>query len=171
MTNLASPNPPPPVPRQVPRSVIWRMLLADLWFVGAVVAEILGLLFLGIGVLMFSLVDETLGWPFFITGALALTISGPLLIWRVLHIQPALRLLSEGRATSGEVREVVQNTRMRINRRHPWIIRYSFQAEGHEYQGVAQRLDPPEFMLQAGQPIYVLYFPENPVKNTLYFAE
>jgi hypothetical protein len=159
------------VPRNVPRSVIWRMLLADLWFIGAAVAEILGLIFLGVGVLMFALVDETLGWPFFITGALGLTISGPLLIWRVLHIQPALRLISEGSATSGEVREVVQNTHLRVNRRHPWVIRYNFQAEGREYQGVVHRLDPPEFMLQTGQPVYVLYFPEDPAKNTLYFAE
>lgn len=167
---MPDPTPPPPVPRKVPRGLVWRLLQADIWFIGAIVAEILGLAFLLTGIVLFSLVDAALGWPFLITGGLALTVSGPLLIWRVLHTQPYLRLFSEGRSVRGEVLEVAQNRRVRVNRQHPWVVRYRFDAAGQPYEGIVQRLDLPDHMLQVGQAVYVLYFPEDPARNTLYVA-
>jgi hypothetical protein len=59
-----------------------------------------------------------------------------------------------------------ENLNVRINHRHPWMIRYTFQANGQLYEGNVSTLNRPNY--QPGQRVYVLYLPQNPEYNALY---
>jgi hypothetical protein len=76
--------------------------------------------------------------------------------------------LRDGQAALGEITNISKNYRVRINRRHPWIIQYSFKVFGSDYQGKLSTLSQPDADLEPGKAVYVLYHPDDPNKNTLY---
>jgi hypothetical protein len=77
-------------------------------------------------------------------------------------------MLRVGEAVQGEILDVTQNYAVRVNRQHPWVIRYTFQVQGRAYTGQVSTLHALGPSLRAGAPICVLYQPKNPLQNTLY---
>ncbi len=77
-------------------------------------------------------------------------------------------MLQVGQATLGEITDVHENVHVEVNGRHPWTITYRFQVQGQQYQGQTKTLRTLGTTHRASQPVYVLYLPGNPDRNTIY---
>ncbi|MBN1956550.1 MAG: DUF3592 domain-containing protein [Anaerolineae bacterium] len=162
------PTPPPP-PRQVPGNYAWRVLSTDGGAIGATVFSLLGAIFAIVGgILTISVVAIFVGLPFAALGTVFLLIGIPLLITRYEQAQQTVQVLQHGEAVLGQIVDVHQNYHVRINGRSPWIVTYQFEASGRQYQGKVSTLSRPDLGQQPGQPIYVLYQPNDPQQNTSY---
>ena len=64
--------------------------------------------------------------------------------------------------------EVSQDYTVRINHRHPWVVRYQFQVNGQSQEGQVATLNQLGPQLQAGKPTWVLYLPSEPEWNAIY---
>ena len=104
-------------------------------------------------------------------GVLLLGAGLPLLAWRYSAIQRTVEVLQLGEATLGEVVNVDHNYLVRVNRRHPWVITYRFQAGGREYQSDFTSFSGAIVEVNAGQSIYVLYLPQNPEESLIFPPE
>jgi hypothetical protein len=62
--------------------------------------------------------------------------------------------------------DVSQNWRVRVNRRHPWIVRYRYQAGGADHQGEDSVMDLPA-EVKAGEQVAVAYDPADPRRSVL----
>ncbi|MCI0581122.1 MAG: DUF3592 domain-containing protein, partial [Chloroflexi bacterium] len=128
-----------------------------------------GAIFAGVGILLtLGIVTAFVGVPFIGLGVIFLALSSPVLFWRYQAAQRIINVLRHGQVTRGEIAQVEENFAVRVNRRHPWIIRYRFQAGGQEYTGVVRTLTPPGVALQPGRAAYVLYLPDTPEHNAIY---
>jgi hypothetical protein len=106
---------------------------------------------------------------FFLMFNLGFIVIGAVLFIR--GFQKALRtvkILRNGQAALGEISDVSLNYRVRINKRHPWVIQYSFKVLGSDYHGKLSTLSQPDADLEPGKAAYVLYQPDDPQQNTLY---
>jgi hypothetical protein len=77
-------------------------------------------------------------------------------------------VLREGEATLGQIIEVQENYSVRINGRHPWVIRYQFHTGGRDCNGSIATMNQPGPVLQTGQAAYILYLPAAPEWNSIY---
>jgi hypothetical protein len=68
------------------------------------------------------------------------------------------RLLEMGMESRGTIVDLVQNPFVRVNRRHPWIVRYRYEVDGYEYQGREAMMDLPAGYEQ-GATVAVMYDP------------
>jgi hypothetical protein len=145
------------------------MLGADGWAIVGFVFTLLGSIFTFIGVILtIAIVTAFVGIPFALFGIPFLGAGGAALYWRYQQAQKTIQVLREGEAVQGQIVSLDQNYNVRINRRHPWIISYQFQAHGRTYQGQVTTLNPPGPGLQPGKMTYVLYLQNNPEHNALY---
>ena len=160
---------PPPPPRDAPRHFIQRIMLTEGWSIVALVFLILGLVFTLVGVgLIVAVVTAFVGIPFLGLGILFLIFSLPMLVWRYRKAYQTLQVFQTGEATLGEIVEVHQNLAVRINRRHPWVIRFRFQVGGHAYEGQFSTINPAAANYQPQQSVYILYLFDDPHQNTIY---
>jgi len=96
-------------------------------------------------------------------------IFGAILFFRgFLKAQQTLSILRDGQAALGEITDISLNYRVRINKRHPWIIQYKFKVLGSDYHDKLSTLSQPDSDHEPGKAVYVLYQPDDPQKNTLY---
>jgi hypothetical protein len=161
--------PPPPAPRSVPDSVARRILFIDAWGIVGLVFGLLGAIFLILGIaLTLPLVTAVVGLPFDGFGALFLALGLPLLIFRYGKAKRTVELLRQGTPVQGQIVQVSQNHNVRVNHRHPWTIRYRFEAMGRGYEGQVTTLAQPDLSQQPGRPVYVLYQTADPEQNTIY---
>lgn len=160
---------PPPPPRSVPRQIVWRILFTDGLAIAGLVFLLLGLAFGTMGtVLAVSAVTAPVGLPFAGLGAAFLVAAAPILVWRVQVARRTVRILEQGKATTGEVLKVQQQYWMRVNHRHPWTLDYGYQVNGNRYGGRITTLSRPELSQQPGTPVCVLYLGDDPGQSTLY---
>jgi hypothetical protein len=160
---------PPPAPRPISPRYVWRLLTADGWSIVAFVFGILGVVFSIVGaVLTVLIITAFVGIPFLLLGVAFLGLGGWVFMSRYQDAQKVVNVLREGQATRGQIVELRENYSVNVNGRHPWIIRYQFQANGQSQDGKITTLNQPGQTLQPGKDVCVLYLPTAPKWNSIY---
>jgi len=160
---------PPAAPRPIPQSYVWRLLSREGWLIPAFVFGVLGLVFSIVGAgLTIAILTAFLGIPFLGLGLAFLVAGGWMFIWRYQKAQKVVQVLREGEATRGKIIELQENDSVTVNGRHPWVIRYQFQARGQDQEGKVTVFNPPAEKLQTGKAICVLYLPAAPEWSSIY---
>jgi hypothetical protein len=166
---VALPAEPPPPPRRVSGQAAWRILFVDGWAIAALVLVLLGAIFGTVGAaLTLSIVAAFVGLPFAGLGVVLLGAGVPILVWRYQAARRTVAILAQGEAQLGEIVDVSQDYRVRVNGRHPWTVTYEYEVQGNLYSGKVTTLSPPDLSQQPGQPVYVLYLEDDPGQNTIY---
>jgi hypothetical protein len=147
----------------------------------ALVFSILGLAFLTVGAgFAFALLanegtdqSTTVGEPRWVPGVIFLSIGagfaavGMTLGWRrVASLRRRKALRKYGRPVTGTITSVEQNVSVRVNRRHPWIVRYDYSVGGMQYHGTESTFDVP-VGLEPGAQIGIRYDGEDPRRSAL----
>jgi hypothetical protein len=160
---------PPPAPRSISNSYVWRLLSTDGWSIAALVFGLLGGIFSLVGVgLTLGIITAFVGIPFLLLGLVFLGIAGGVLVWRYKETQKVVNVLRVGEATRGTIVETQENFSIRINGRYPWVIRYQFQVNGESYEGMVSTLNPVGEKLQVGKAVCILYLQTAPQWNSIY---
>jgi hypothetical protein len=160
---------PPPAPRPISDRYIWRLIFADGGWITALILGILGFIFSSVGAgLTIGIITAFVGIPFLLIGLLMLGAGGGLFFWRYQAAQQVVNVLRIGDATRGQIVEVQEDYSVSINDRHPWVIRYCFQANGQDYQASVSTMNPPGQQLQVGKAVSVLYLPQAPKWSSIY---
>lgn len=160
---------PPPPPRPISNSYLWRLLLVDAWGIVGLVFALIGSIFTFLGIILtIAIVTAFVGIPFALLGILFLAGGGVALYYSYQKAQKTIGVLREGQAVEGQIVNLEQNFNVRINRRHPWVISYQFSVNGREYQGHVSTLNTHTAALQPGKTACVLYLQNIPEHNTLY---
>jgi hypothetical protein len=145
------------------------VLVTDGWAVAAFVFGLLGMIFTLVGaVLTLGIITAFVGIPFAGLGLLFLGGGVAVTGWRYQEAQKQVQVLRAGEAVEGQIVQVEENLYVRVNRRHPWVIRYQFCVAGQNYEGQVNTLNLPSPSLQPGHRACVLYLPQAPGQNVLY---
>ncbi len=161
--------PPPPAPRSISNSYVWKLLSSDGWSIAALVFVILGAVFSLTGTgLTIAVITAFVGIPFLLLGLLFLLPGLWVLKGRYGELQNVVEVLRNGMAETGLITETTENYSVTINGRNPWIIRYQFQAAGQNQEGKVTTLNQPGPNLQAGKNVQILYLPDAPEWNSIY---
>lgn len=160
---------PPPPPREISNSYVWRLLAQDGWVISSAVFVMLGVIFSMVGGgLTLGVITAFVGLPFLGMGLLFLGGGLAILYWRYQTAQTSVNVLKHGRAKEGEITSLVPNYSVRINGRTPWAVNYKFSLDGKEYEGKVSTLNDPSFFLQPGDSAVILYLPDKPESNQIY---
>jgi hypothetical protein len=155
------PEPPPP-PRRLPPGFATRQRIT-----GNVVS-IIGLAFTGVGCVMLLAMIAAPGWALCIPGVL-LFVGVSILNRGIQTANQMLDAFRNGRAVRGKAASVRQDPHTTVNGRHPWEISYSFEAEGHPYEGKVTTYETATANRFYGSPpVWVLVVENRPERNTLY---
>ena len=153
---------PPPAPRELPKGFATKQK----WLGNPL--SMVGGIFMLVGGIQFAVFIFVL--PLF--SFIPLIFLG--LGYTIFHFgrKSALRTLNafqHGRAVKGAITEVLLDTTIRVNGRHPWRIGYSFTAaDGQTHEGFARTFDSSAQERQRGQPLWVLVVDDQPEQNTIY---
>jgi hypothetical protein len=154
-------EPPPPAPRALPRGFAFRQR----W--SRNIATIVGVVFALGGVvfcfLIFTAKPVLVFLPLlFAVGGISMFRLG----WK--NAQCVLNAFRNGTAVEARVAEVRLDTTQSINKVHPWILKYHFPVGGHVHEGSLVSWDTTVGQRVKGQPLWVLYIPDDPDQNTIY---
>lgn len=154
--------PPPPVPRPLPRGFAFRRkwshnILALVGGIFFLVGSFIFLAFLVLGLL----IGTPLPLLFMIIGFAMLLIGRR-------HAKKTLKAFVRGTAVEGKVVSVAQDQSQTMNGEHPWKLIYHFPLHGQLHAGAVVSWDSTITARAAGQPLWVLYLPEDPDQNTAY---
>lgn len=158
---------PPPAPRTIADKFVWSLMLTDGSAIVAGVFSLLGSIFTLLGLaLTIAIVTAFVGLPFMGFGIVAL--GGGLigLTWRYQRAQKILAVLRYGESIDGQIVSMEENLMVHVGMRHPLVIGYQFQLNGHDYMGSVATFNRPG--LQLNQSVCVLYLPQQPEHNALY---
>ena len=160
---------PPPAPREISNQYAWRLMLTDGWSIAAFVFSLMGVIFGMVGGgLTLGVVTAFVGIPFLAFGLAWFALGVSLLVWRYNKTIKIVEVLRDGVAVRGEVVDVQENYSVRINQRHPWVIRYQFQSNGQTFTGEVSTISPAGRDFQTGNAVSVLYLPADPQWNCIY---
>jgi hypothetical protein len=160
---------PPAAPRPISERYVWRLLSTDGWSIAALVFGLLGVIFSVVGAaLTIGIITAFVGIPFLLLGLAFLAIGGWVFTWRYQEARRVVTVLRDGQATRGQIVEVQEDYSVIVNGRHPWVIRYQYQADGQVHEGKVTTLHQPGQQLQEGRAAYVLYLPASPKWSSLY---
>ncbi len=160
---------PPPAPREISNQYAWRILSTDGWAIAGFIFGLLGGIFSLVGIgLTLGFITAFVGIPFLALGLVWLAFGVGILAWRYNRSRKIVEVLRDGIATKGEIIDVQENYSVRINHRHPWVIRYQFQVIGQTFNGDVSTLNPVGKEFQAGNAVYVLYLQSEPQWNCIY---
>ena len=93
---------------------------------------------------------------FLVAGALIGIVGAWLWSRRLAAIREWERLQREGMETEGVILEVALDYRVRVNRKHPWRVRYEYQAGGSPYVGSEITWEKPD-AYEPGAKVAVVY--------------
>ena len=79
-----------------------------------------------------------------------------------------LMALENGRATRAEISDIYIDHSTKDNGRSPWVIEYLFQTPGGERAGKAVAWNPINGSRRVGEPLWVVFVPEDPEKNAIW---
>ncbi len=160
---------PPPAPRSISPRYVWRLLWSDAWFIVAFIFGILGTVFALVGAVLTAIVVTSfVGVPFLIYALSLLVFTIPVGIWRYRVAQRVLQVLREGEVTQGAITGTDEQSSVRVNGRHPWIVRYEFSVGGTSYNGKVTTLNPLGPSLAPGKAARILYLADAPRWNSIY---
>ena len=158
---------PPPAPRPIADKFIWNLMMTNGWVIAGGVFAFIGGIFTVVGLsLTVAIITAFVGIPFLLMGIVFFGGGVAVIIWRYQETQKTIDVLRNGQPADGQIADMQENLNVRINHRHPWMIRYTFQANGQLYEGNVSTLRRPDF--QTGQKVCVLYLPQKPEYNALY---
>ncbi|MBI5842803.1 MAG: hypothetical protein HZB19_22145 [Chloroflexi bacterium] len=161
--------PPPPAPRPFADNYAWKLALSDAWTVASLVFLLLGGIFTLTGIpLTLGIITSFVGFPFLGLGLIFLAAGGVIFNKGFKKARTTVKVLREGQSVLGQINSVEMNFAVRVNGRHPWTIKYAFQAAGNNYEGQVTTLEKPNLSIQGGKSAYVLYLPDAPENNALY---
>jgi len=122
---------PPPAPRPISQTYLWRLLFSDGWGISAFVLGILGGVFTLVGGgLSSNSITAFVGIPFAVGGLPVLVAGIWIFIRRYQEMQRIVSVLREGQAALGQITDVEANYSVEINGQTPWNIRYKFKVIG-----------------------------------------
>lgn len=155
-------EPPPPVPRALPnrfafRSKWSRNILALVGAIFFLVGTVIFIAFLLVGLL----VGTPLPLLFMIGGFAMLRIGRR-------HAAATLNAFVRGTAVEGKVVSVARDQSQTMNGEHPWKLTYHFPVGNQLHEGTLISWDSTAGARAPGQPLWVLYLPEDPEQNTTY---
>jgi hypothetical protein len=160
---------PPPAPRLISGKYTWRLLFTNSWGIVALVFGLLGVIFGFVGAgLTLVIVTAFVGIPFLLIGLILLVVALGVGTWRYHHARQVVNVLRIGESTQGQIMDVQKDYSVRVNRQHPWVIRYQFQVNGQNYEGNVRTLNPVGASLQTGKTVCILYLPNAPQWNSIY---
>ena len=160
---------PPPAPRSISSSYVWRLLSTEGGAIVAFVFGLLGAIFTFVGfILTVAIITAFVGIPFAGLGMIFLAVAVGVGLRQYQAAQKIVEVLRLGEAAEGQIVNIEENLSVRINRRHPWAITYQFRAGERDYQGNVTTLNVPGIALRPGKKACVLYLPEAPEHNVLY---
>jgi hypothetical protein len=160
---------PPSAPRPISKSYPVKLMLTDGGAIAGSAIAFVGLIFELVGMgLTLGVVTAFVGIPFLLLGLGLLAGGAGLLAWRYHEKQKIVDVLRFGEAVLGEVTGLEENLNVSINNRHPWILLYHYRVNGQPFDGKVTTLREPGAELQPGQPVYVLYIPDQPIRSTIY---
>jgi hypothetical protein len=154
--------PPPPVPRPLPKGFAFRRkwshhVLALVGGIFLLVGSFIFLVFLLVGLL----VGTPLPLLFMVGGFVMLRIGRR-------HAARTLNAFVRGTVVEGKVVSVAQDPSQTMNGVHPWQLTYHFPVAGQLHEGSVVAWDSTITARAPGQPLWVLYLPEDPEQNTAY---
>lgn len=154
--------PPPPAPRPMPRGFEFRRKWSRniLVMVGGVFLLVGGVIFFA-----FLLVGLLIGAPLpllFMAGGFFMMVAGRRSAART------LRAFVRGEVARGTIAGVARDLTQTMNGEHPWKLTYHFPVNGQLHEGVVISWDSTAGARSAGEPLWVLYVPEDPEQNTTY---
>jgi hypothetical protein len=125
----------------------------------ALVFTILGVVFTGTGlVLALNVWPESIGITVLCSGGSILAVGLVLGAIRLSALRRRAWLLVTGLESRGTIVDLAQNTLVRLNGRHPWVVRYRYEVQGCEYRGRETMMDlPTEY--EQGATVAVIYDP------------
>ena len=154
--------PPPPVPRPLPRGFAFRQKWSRniLAIVGGIFLCIGGFIFLAF-LLLGLLIGTPLPLLFMLGGFVMLRIGRR-------GAASTLNAFVRGTVVEGKVASVSQDHSQSINGQHPWQLTYHFPVSGQLHEGTVVSWDSTITARAPGQPLWVLYLPNDPEQNTTY---
>ena len=168
-TSIEEITAPPPAPRLISGKYTWRLLFTDIWGIVALVLGLLGVIFSFVGAgLTLVIVTAFVGIPFLLIGLIFLAVALAVGTWRYDHARQVVNVLRIGKSTQGQIIDVQKDYSVRVNRQHPWVIRYQFRVNGQNYEGDVRTLNPVGASFQTGKMVWILYLPDAPQWNAIY---
>ena len=168
-TSIEEITAPPPAPRLISGRYTWRLLFTGSWGIVALVFGLLGVIFSFVGAgLTLVIVTAFVGIPFLLIGLIFLVVALAVGTWRYDHARQVVNVLRIGKSTQGQITDVREDYSVRVNRRHPWVIRYQFQVNGRNCEGSVRTLNPAGASLQTGNMVWILYLRSAPQWNSIY---
>ena len=79
-----------------------------------------------------------------------------------------LNAFRRGVAVEGKVASVRLDETQSINQRHPWVFTYQFPVGNELVEGSLTSFNSTLATRSRGQPLWVLYVPDDPGQNTIY---
>jgi hypothetical protein len=160
---------PPPAPRLISGKYTWRLFFTDSWGIVALVFGLLGVGFSLVGAgLTFSILTASVGIPFLFIGLAFLVVALSVGTWRYDHARQVVNVLRIGESTQGRIIDVQKDHAVRVNRQHPWVIRYQFRVNGQDFEGSVRTLSPVGMRFQPGKMVWILYLPNAPQWSAMY---
>ncbi|MEX2137963.1 MAG: DUF3592 domain-containing protein [Pirellulales bacterium] len=125
----------------------------------ALVFTILGIVFSTTGLALAIFVrPQDIGITFLGTGGGFLAVGALLTGFRLAALRRRARLLETGLDSRGTIVELVQNPFVRLNGRHPWVVRYRYTVQGCDHAGSESMMDLPAGYTK-GASVVVVYDP------------
>ncbi len=162
--------PPPPAPRPFAKGYARQLAFSDRWANTALIFLLLGIIVTCLGImLILGIVTVTAltAMPFLGAGLVLFLLGVLIFQLRYKRAQTAFRVLREGQVANGQI-ESVQRSSARDGGHNPWVIKYSFQVMGQDYEDQVSTLNNPTLVFKPGSPAHVLYLPDKPELNSLY---
>ncbi len=85
---------------------------------------------------------------------------------RKAEMRKRAQLRDHGVACEGTVVDVRQDRRVRVNRQHPWLVRYRYSAGGREHENEERVMDLPT-AIEKGARVAVVYDVSDPRQSAL----
>ncbi len=144
-----------------------REFLCTATGVVGLVLSILGTVFTTTGLVLAALVrPHVIGVVFLCVGVGVLAVGSVLVMCRRAVLRWRARLQEQGLEARGTVTEVVQNPFVRVNGRHPWVVRYRYDVQGRTCHGSEAMMEPdPEY--RAGATVVVMVDPARVERSVL----
>ena len=154
--------PPPPVPRPLPKGFEFRQKWSGniLAMVGVIFFLIGGFIFFAF-LLLGLLIGTPLPLLFMLGGFIMLLIGRR-------HARRTLNAFKRGAVVEGKIFGIAQDQSQTMNGVHPWKLTYHFPVGAQLVEGSVVSWDSTITARAAGQPLWVLYLPEDPEQNTAY---